>query len=50
MAQLSYPVKQSTHTAVAIRPDTSGIVRALLRVWVWACRHAERPGRVVPYV
>ncbi|WP_159607484.1 hypothetical protein [Hydrogenophaga sp. PBL-H3] len=49
MAQLSFPVEQATHTAVAIRPATSRIVRALLSLWQSACRQAERPNRVVPY-
>ena len=56
MAQLSYPIEQATHTAGAIRPFArhlraapSRIVLMLLRVWQWACHHAERPERVVPY-
>jgi hypothetical protein len=49
MAQLSFPLEQTSHPAVAIHPTASIMVRALLRGWYWACRHAERPGRVVPY-
>jgi hypothetical protein len=56
LAHLSYPIEQATHSAAAIRPvsrhlrpSPSRIVRALSRVWQWACHHAERPERVVPY-
>jgi len=56
MVQLPCLIEQAPHTPVAPRPapwprrpGASRAVRALLHLWQWACSHAERPERVVPY-
>lgn len=49
MAHSSYPIKYVAHTKVAVRSASRYFGRPILRWWMWACRHAERPGRFVPY-
>lgn len=55
MAQLTCPIEQASRTDSAICATAqrllppSTFTRTLQRVWQWACSHAERPERVVPY-
>lgn len=51
MATLIHPDMPATHRPAAARqqPLLVWCLRTWRAGWEWACQHAERPDRVVPY-
>lgn len=54
MATLQHPIAQTAAAPAVsvpylVRRVLAWCLRPLQAAWRWACRHAERPGRVVPY-